>query len=271
MITPYINGRLGNQLFQYVFARIAANINKCNYCIPSNIEDATNLYNNCIRKFNFYVELPNYPLNPHFWTGDKIFNVDLGFNDNYLNQVVGELDISQISDGMFLYGFFQSESYMLPYENEIKNNWLIFKDELKEKSQPIINKYKPEEYCYIHFRGGDYKTIDKYFLPKSYYENAILKIKEEKANIKFLIITDDLEESKKMFPEFESISNSVEEDFYMLTQAKYMIIPNSSFSWWAAWLNQNEPITIAPDRWFNYNSGDNFDPIGIKCSKFTYI
>jgi len=74
-----------------------------------------------------------------------------------------------------------------------------------------------------------------------------------------------------MFPEFESISNSVEEDFYMLTQAKYMIIPNSSFSWWAAWLNQNEPITIAPDRWFNYNSGDNFDPIGIKCSKFTYI
>ena len=224
-----------------------------------------------MHRFNFHLELPNYPLNPHFWVADKIFDADLGINDNILNQVVGELDISQITDGMFLNGFFQSEYYMLPYEDEIKNNWLIFKDDLKEKTQLHIDKYNPEEYCYIHFRGGDYKNIDKYFLPKSYYEKAMLKIKELKSDVKFLIITDDLEESRKMFPDIESISNSMEEDFYMLAQANYLIIPNSSFSWWSSWLNKNNPITIAPDRWFNYNSGGNFDPIGIKSSKFTYI
>ena len=30
-------------------------------------------------------------------------------------------------------------------------------------------------------------------------------------------------------------------------------------------------ITIAPNNWFNYNSGDTFSPPGIKTSFFTYI
>jgi hypothetical protein len=271
MISVYFNGRLGNQLFQYIFCRIAAFKNNCNFYIPKTKEEGINFYDYCRYIFGIYLELPRDLSNPHFWIGENIFDIDFGSNDNFMNKILLEPPINDITDGTFLNGFFQSDSYMIEYENEIKNNWLKIKDDLKNKSIPLLEKYNINEYCYIHFRGGDYKSIDKYYLPKSYYQEAILKIKELQPKIKFLVITDDLDESKKMFPEFESVSNSMEEDFYLLTKSKYLIIPNSSFSWWAAWLNQNEPITIAPDRWFNYNSGDNFDPIGIKSSKFTYI
>jgi len=274
MISVYLNGRLGNQIFQYVMTRILSEKLHLNFWIPKNKEESIEFYSNISKKFNRYLELP-VETNPHYWIGNDLFDINFGNNDGNIDLILDEDQYDNFisynnRSNILLLGFFQNNDYFKNKRYEIVK-WLSFTDKVKSESKNILEKYPVDKYCYIHFRGGDYKNIIQYYLPKEYYLKSINKIKEINVNLKFLIITDDLEEAKKMFPDYEIISNSMHVDFYLLNNSKYTIIPNSSFSWWSSWLNLNNIITIAPNRWFNYNKGGDFSPKNIKTEIFTYV
>lgn len=93
---------------------------------------------------------------------------------------------------------------------------------------------------------------------KDYLDQAISKFAEDSL---FIVSTNNLVFAKKELEGKKVIFLENEHDyieFYLLSFCKHNIITNSTFGWWAAWLNRNQgKIVIAPKLWFNgYDTKD---------------
>ncbi len=104
----------------------------------------------------------------------------------------------------------------------------------------------------VHVRRGDFKQQSFRMLPLTYYVKAMQQFSQQK-NVKFFIFTDDPAFVKECFMNLANIqvvsdgTATFLEELYLMTQCKHIIIANSTFSWWAAYLCKNpEATVIAP-------------------------
>jgi len=232
---------MGNQMFRYALARTIAEM----------------------KGFNFYQ-------NPKKWRGHGVLDIDFGKRDGVIkhtfhdtNQQEFNPKVFDMQDFTLLYGFFQSEKY---FDHEKTRKWFKVIAEA-----PDIYDYN--EYCFIHFRGGDYNIFpwSIYQLPNSYYELAMAKMLEINTNLKFVFVTDDKQEVARRFPEIPIVSSTTAKDFALLNKAKYVIISNSTYAWWAAWLNLDNTV-VGPSGWTNYNMNKGvFSPADIKIERFNWV
>ena len=106
--------------------------------------------------------------------------------------------------------------------------------------------------CSVHIRRGDYIRYKDYHnnLSIEYYEKCF----HEKKDSHLVFFSDDIEWCKKTFRNKEATFIKTESDvleFYLMSRMRDNIIANSSFSWWAAWMNLNKnKHVIAPKKWF---------------------
>ena len=111
----------------------------------------------------------------------------------------------------------------------------------------------------LHIRRGDYLNNPIYGVcDEKYYEKAIAAIKEKVDTPRFYVFSDDTawceDFMRKQGVDYQIISHNTGEDsykdMYLMTRCKHNIIANSTFSWWGAWLNDNErKIVISPNKW----------------------
>jgi hypothetical protein len=172
---------------------------------------------------------------------------------------------------IILKGGWQSEKYFINHETEIRKS-LVLKEDLVKNVKSKANDLRLENSVAIHIRRGDYlrkKIIYEWHgvMNKEYFENAVEVIRKQIADITIYYFTDDPDwVRKELQPDLkgEIISGNISlnhyEDFYLMSNCSHNVIANSSFSWWAAWLNDNkEKIVIAPKKWFGNGPRDTQD------------
>ena len=147
-------------------------------------------------------------------------------------------------------GYFQSEKYFAHNRDFIIN---LFKN--KNILKEIKSKYPniTDQSISLHVRRGDYINLQTYhpLQTKEYYDKAISKIGSYK-NI--FIFSDDIPWCKKNLNYKNTIFMENNTDFFdilAMSLCSNNIMANSSFSWWGAWLNENQNKTVIfPKKWF---------------------
>ena len=109
----------------------------------------------------------------------------------------------------------------------------------------------------LHVRRGDYLKLPHLgVLEIDYYKKAYNYILQNIDKAIFYIFSNDLTWCQNNLDfinnkVFVKETNSEIDDLILMKSCQHNIIANSSFSWWAAWLNQNSQKTIlAPKKWF---------------------
>lgn len=173
----------------------------------------------------------------------------------------GEYDpqIFELKDNTLVHGNLQGEDYFKHRRKEIAG-WLKLKG-------PI--QYQDMDKCIINFRGGEYRYVPEFFLPQSYWDNAIAEMRKVNPQMKFEVHTDDAETARKFFPEFKVIQD-IEKNWKAVRYASYIILSNSSFGFLPAWLNDLAQKVIAPKFWGRHNKGYWFMEQN-KSDRFTYL
>jgi len=239
------NGRLGNQMFQYAALKSQALRLNVGCYLPNHTAikpDGCFDYTN-----NKWIQ---YELDLH-----KCFKISaplLNKTENNLyieNDFLYENRILEVLDNTAIEGYFQSYKYFDDYKDEILKEF-TFKDEILNKCKLEISKYTNP--VAIHIRRGDQVGLHSMWnVSLEYIQSALEQFSDEEYT--FLIFSDDIKWCKKIFPEGVVFmeDNNQYEDLCLMSLCNHNVISNSSYSWWAAYLNQfkNKKVVV-PSNWF---------------------
>lgn len=268
MIVVKIKAGLGNQMFQYAIGR------RLSYDWHDELKfDLSWFFNIKGNETPRNLELDKFDVSLNKATDDEIKrsmnNVVTRTITKMIDAVLGRLDRNHFyrfyprmlkkKSAIYLNGYFQNFRYFDSIKGILLKEFVL-KDNYSEEAKKIKDDISlPGESVAIHVRRGDFVTTCKDWnglCGVEYYEKGLAEIRKKYKDIRLYVFSDDIgwaqENLKFDFPKVfvsRPSLNSAEE-LLLMSSCKHQIIANSSFSWWAAWLNQNsQKIVVAPTRW----------------------
>lgn len=244
MITSDFTGNFGNHIWQYAVTRAVAELKGYDWGFTNHIYGD---YYGGKHQMDFLDLDFGQPVKDIEYeyreTVEQIHHVDI-VNIHKFDK------FQNLKDNTKLVGCWQSEQYL---DKEKVKQWIKIKN---------VDQYRDltlnENTCVINVRGGEYKGISTVLLPKSYWNNAIRKMMDINSNMKFVVITDDVPYAQTLFSDFVCWHTGINTDYYIINSARYIILSNSSFAWFPAWLNERVECVIAPKYWARYNVSDGY-------------
>jgi len=278
MITTNLTGNLGNHMWQYSVCRMIAE--RLGYEWGINPSPSHDYHRGMNQMYFMDVDFGKSPEGNFIEFHEKWVN----YNHNGDNVNVTKLDkrlysisdnVKLIGDKGALGGIYQSEDYLIEIKDKVIG-WFKLNDEKSKEYEEILknnNIILDDNLCVINFRGGEYRGIPDVLLRKEYWRDSINHMMNINPKMKFIVITDDVECAKSFMPfDIPCFHQDIGFDFYTINKAKWNIISNSTFGWWAAWLNTTTNKVIAPKYWARHNVSDGYWSVGDSYTRgFTYL
>lgn len=271
----YLQGGLGNQMFQYAFFLAIKEQYPNAICCSSLISGKDHNGYELKRLFNikctqsiillYIAKLFRrliYKKQHNVINLLNHFNVAL-IKDSIPSHYMPNLFASSNKFYTFFLGYWQTEKYFKNIENKIRLAFRFNENMLSEKSKITAKEIKNSNSVSIHVRRGDYlysqyQSLYGNICTISYYHKAIQLIQQKYKRTLFFVFSDDIEWVKKNLKidnaKYIDFNNNYDswQDMYLMSLCKHNITANSSFSWWGAWLNPNiNKTVICPSRFIN--------------------
>jgi len=274
MIKIHLHSKFGNQLFQMAYAYIIAKENKQSIIMRPNSRAGY-----CLQIINPPVFL-NFLPEKYMLLVNKILFKLLKHEDILIEySCLNKNYFPKKNTNLLIEGYFQDGVFFTPYEAVLKKKFSI-RRKFKNQFNLKYSQYLCDTILLIHLRLTDYKSVHfdeinaSPLLTVNWYMQ-VLKLIDVNSFKNLIVISDDIVEAKEILKElpydFIFINDVMENDFQFLINADCLVIPNSSFAWWGAFLN-NKPNkkVYAPKNWAGYNAGIEY-PTGIMIENFIWV
>ena len=252
MIITNIIGGIGNQLFQYYFGRKIAAINDASLKLDNSDFANYNWHKFELNKFNLKYEIASKKEIEIFLNENLIAKAIQKLNPYYKRKLVKQRvdfydsNLLKIKDNSYLKGYWQCDKYFLSMKEEILKEMTLKSKYVNEHFKDLKKDILKNNSISIHVRRGNYLDLKVPVCSIEYYESALNLISKSIEKFKVYIFTNDVKWCRENFSEKYNIKIiSGQENIFdyheliLMSCCYHNIISNSTFSWWAGWLNNS--------------------------------
>lgn len=236
MITCNFHGRLGNNLFQIATLISLADKIGVDFILPS--------FTHAGHRGDIPVDLSMFGYNFKRGECDVI--------NEYHEKIFEYVEIPN-QDKLKISGFFQSWKYFENIKKQLLTKYFI-------PSNEIINSLKKYQISSnslgISVRRGDYLMLqhNHCVLDITYYQEVLNTHFQDNID-QIFVFSDDLDWCKSVFgSDVIYVQDTIGTQLFLMSKMKHLIMSNSTFAWWGAYLNQNNGIIVIPTPWFGPNN-----------------
>lgn len=273
-----LKGGLGNQMFQYSFAKLIKK--RTHDDVKIDLSSFGNLKDDLVRRpriLKFKITLPiatsadlhsickiKHSGNSQSFMYRAGIAVEKTINPKYyFESDRAYRSVDDMQPYLYFDGYWQSWRYVNEVWDELKEEFTP-NYQIEPETREMIGKVKRENSVFVGVRRGDYLTEKNHYgsYGQEYYDKAFRVIEEKIDNPVYYIFSNDiawvkgnLEFGKRniIFREPEQIVDDFE-DLLIMMNCRHSIILNSTYHWWGGRMNDAaDKLVVAPKKWFQDN------------------
>lgn len=264
MIVVRLQGGLGNQMFQYAYGCALAHRGR------KVVFDRSSYATDTLRDYELDVwqtEVPTLPASqlgrlPKRYGGNGKLawlrgqrplslrtEKPLGFHARW----------NQPADNTYLSGYWQSEAFFKNCSGLLRQHFQP-RQPLARPARQMLAEIEAGNSVAVHVRRTDYLQLpEMQVCDEQYHRRCVQQLLESEGPMTAFVFSDEpawcrdhlgLPCDTRVVD--DNVTGDAWQQLWLMSRCRHHVIPNSTFSWWAAWLKPDPTgKTFAPDRWWN--------------------